>query len=109
MLQPFEEELVAVINEYNSETDPAKRKELLFEYNRIWTENLYSVGVFSGRYGLGLAKRFQNVPQGTPVFLYTWVEDAVMAQQLWTPAEEQIDQIRPETVPVGQPEVAVGQ
>jgi peptide/nickel transport system substrate-binding protein len=106
-LLPFEEELIPVIEQYLAETDPAKRKELLFEYNRIWTENLYTIGVFVGRYGLGLAKRFENVPVGTPVFLYTWVEDAIMLQQLWTPEDQQLEQIRPNTIPVGQPQTVI--
>ena len=77
-----------------------QRKALINEYNRIFTENVYSVGVFVGRYGLGLAKRFHNVPEGIPVFLYQWVENAIMAEQVWVPADEQRDEIRPNTVPV---------
>ena len=48
------------------------------QYNKIFTENVYNLGVFVGRYGLGLAKRVKNIPDGTPVFMYTWVEDAVL-------------------------------
>jgi hypothetical protein len=47
-----------------------------------------------------LAKRVKNVPAGTPVFMYTWVEDAIMLDMLWTPVDQQLPQNRPETIPV---------
>jgi len=99
-LQPFEEELIDIVNQYCPEKDQAKRKALIDEYNRVFTENVYDIGVFVGRYGLALAKRFRNVPPGTPVFLYNWVEYSSMPEQIWSPVEEQIEQIRPNTIPV---------
>ena len=99
-LQPFEEELVELVNQYCPEQDPAKRKELINQYNHIFTENVYDLGVFVGRHGLALAKRFQNVPPGTPVFLYDWVEYSLMSEQVWTPKDQQLEQIRPNTIPV---------
>jgi peptide/nickel transport system substrate-binding protein len=98
VLQPFEQELIDIVLEYRDTYDTAKRKELMFEYNRIFTENLYNIGVFVGRYGLGLAKRSLNVPAGTPVFMYSWVEDAIMLETLWTPLDQQLPQNRPETL-----------
>lgn len=99
-LQPFEEELVKIVNEYRATFDPAKRKELMAQYNKVWTENVYDIGVFVGRYGLGLAKRSKNIPSGTPAFMYTWVEDAILLDVLWTPADQQLPQNRPDTIPV---------
>jgi peptide/nickel transport system substrate-binding protein len=99
-LQPFEEELIELVNAYCPEQDTAKRKELINQYNKVYTENVYSLGVFVGRYGLALAKRFNNVSPGTPVFMYSWVEDAVLSEQVWTPVEEQQQQIKPDTIPV---------
>ena len=72
----------------------------MFDYNQIFTENVYNLGVFVGRYGLGLAKRVSNVPDGTPVFMYQWVEDAILLDVLWTPVDQQLAQVRPETIPV---------
>ena len=100
VLLDFEEELVSVINAYCGSTDPVERKELIAQFNTLYTENLYFLGIFSSRYGLGLAKRYQNVPQGTPVYLYTYVEDSIMLQQVWTPVEDQQEQVRPNTIPV---------
>jgi len=99
VLRDWEQQLVDIIDEYCVEKDPARRKELINEYNRIFTEHNYNIGVFIGRYGLALAKRFKNVPGGTPTFLYQWVEDAMMSEMTWTPAEDQREQIRPNTVP----------
>jgi peptide/nickel transport system substrate-binding protein len=98
-LQSFEEELVKLVNEYCVERDTAKRKDLINQYNKIYTENNYSIGIIVGRYGLALAKRFKNIPSGTPTFLYTWVESAVMSEQVWTPAADQKEQVRPNTLP----------
>ncbi len=81
-LLDFEHELIEVINAYCATTDPVERKTLINQCNNIFTENLYALGVFSGRYGLGIAKRYRNVPAGTPVTLYQWVEGAVMLQQV---------------------------
>ena len=86
--------------EYRDTYDAAKRKELMFQYNKIFTENLYNIGVFVGRYGLGVAKRVNNIPAGTPVFMYTWVEDAIGLEALWTPVDQQLPQNRPETLAV---------
>ena len=105
-LQPFEEELVKIVQAYCPESDPVKRKELINQYNKIFTENVYDVGIFVGRYGLAVAKRFQNVAPGIPAFMYTWVEDAIMSEQVWTPADQQVKEIRPDVIPVGQPKVA---
>lgn len=99
-LQPFEQELIKIVEEYRSTFDAAARKELMAKYNKIWTENVYDLGVFVGRYGLGLAKRTKNIPSGTPAFMYTWVEDAILLDCLWAPEGEQMKQNRPETIPV---------
>jgi peptide/nickel transport system substrate-binding protein len=100
VLMPFEQELIDIMQEYRSTYDTAERNALMFEYNRIYTENVYTMGVFVGRYGLGLAKRVQNVPNGTPVFMYQWVEDAILLDTLWTPVDQQLEQIRPNAIPI---------
>jgi peptide/nickel transport system substrate-binding protein len=97
-LQPFEQELVDLALEYRDTYDAAKRKELMSRYNQIFTENLYDIGIWVGRYGLGLAKRSMNVYPGTPAFMYAWVEDAIMLETVWTPEDEQLPQNRPETL-----------
>jgi peptide/nickel transport system substrate-binding protein len=61
-LQPFEQQLVDIVDQYKSTFDAAGRKELMFQYNQIFTQNVYDLGVFVGRYGLGVGKRFKNIP-----------------------------------------------
>jgi peptide/nickel transport system substrate-binding protein len=99
-MMDFEVRLAEIMNEYRSTYDADGRKTLMSEYNSIYTENVYSMGVFVGRYGLGLAKRSMNVPDGTPVFMYTWVEEAILLDTIWTPVDQQLPQNRPETIPV---------
>jgi len=99
-LMDFEPQLVDLVTQYRSTFDPQGRKDLMSQYNHIFTENVYDLGIFVGRYGLGTAKRVRNVPDGTPVFMYQWVEDAILLDTLWTPVDEQLPQNRPNEVPV---------
>jgi peptide/nickel transport system substrate-binding protein len=99
-LMDFEQSLVDLVTQYRGTYDAAGRKDIMFQYNEIFTKNAYNLGVFVGRYGLGLAKRVKNVPDGTPVFMYQWVEDAILLDTLWTPVEAQLPENRPETLPV---------
>jgi len=100
VLQPFEEDLVRIINEFRLEPDADKRNVLMSEYNRIYTENVYDVGIVIGRYGLALAKRFENVPVGTPCFLYLWTWGNVMPEQVWVAPEDQLELVRPNVIPI---------
>ena len=99
-LMDFEQSMIDIMEKYRSTFDAAGRKDLMSQYNKIFTQNVYMMGVFVGRYGLGTAKRVKNIPDGTPAFMYTWVEDAVLLDMLWTPTANQDTQNRPNTVPV---------
>jgi len=99
-MMDFEHSLVDIVNKYRLTFDAAGRKQLMTQYNNIFTKNIYTLGVFVGRYGLGTAKRVKNIADGVPVFLYTWVENAILLDTLWTPADQQLKQNRPETIPV---------
>jgi len=96
----FEKQLADIVNKYRSTFDTEGRKDLMKQYNKIFTQNVFNLGVFVGRYGLGLAKRSKNVADGLPVFLYTWVEEAVLLDTIWSPADQQLPQNRPETIPI---------
>ncbi len=100
VLRDWEQDLADTITSYCSSTDAAERKELINHWNYVWTSHNYAIGTIVGRKGLALAKRFKNIPAGLPPHLYQWVEDAIMSETLWTPADEQKQQVRPETVPV---------
>jgi peptide/nickel transport system substrate-binding protein len=100
VLRDFEQELVDLATAYCAEQDPEARKQLINQWNYVWTSNNYLIGTIIGRKGLALAKRFQNVPAGTPPHMYTWVEDAIISEMIWTPEDQHNDQLRPNTVPV---------
>ncbi|MCC6803133.1 MAG: ABC transporter substrate-binding protein [Anaerolineae bacterium] len=99
-MMDFEQQLVDIVQQYRSTFDADGRKQLMYQYNNIFTENVYDLGIFVGRYGLGTAKRVMNIPAGTPVFMYMWVEDAVLLDTLWTPVDQQLPENRPDTIPV---------
>jgi len=101
-LQAFEKELIRVVEAFRREPSPSKRRELIGEYNRIYTENLYSIGLVVGRYGLALAKRFRNIPAGAPAFLHQWTWNNVMAERIWVPPEERVKEIMPDMIPLYQ-------
>jgi peptide/nickel transport system substrate-binding protein len=100
VLRDWEQEMVDLITQYCGEQDLEVRKQLINQYNYLYTLHNYSLGTIIGRKGLALAERFNNVPGGTPPYMYQWVEDAIMSEIIWTPAEEQNQQVRPNTVPV---------
>jgi len=100
VLRDWEQDMVDTITTYCSEQDPAKRKELINHYNYLFTLHNYSLGTIIGRKGLALAKRFKNVPGGTPPYMYQWVEDAIMSETIWTPVDQQKEQVRPDAIPV---------
>jgi peptide/nickel transport system substrate-binding protein len=98
-LQDFEQELIDIVNEFRLEPDAVKRFELMADYNHIFTENIYDIGIVVGSYGLALAERFENVPVGTPTFLYEWTWANVQPDQVWVMPDEQLLEIYPETLP----------
>jgi peptide/nickel transport system substrate-binding protein len=99
-MMDFEASLVNLVQKYRSTFDAEGRRSLMYQYNNIFTQNVYNLGVFTGRYGLGVAKRVKNIADGAPVFMYTWVEEAILLDTLWTPVDQQLPQIRPNTIPV---------
>ena len=99
-LLDFEVELVAIVNAFCIESDSAVRAQLMSDYNRIFTENVYHVGTVIGRYGLALAKRFRNIPVGAPPFYYQWTWGNVQPDQVWVAPEDRIAEVAPGTVPL---------
>jgi peptide/nickel transport system substrate-binding protein len=99
-LLDFEVELNRIASEFCLEADFDARKALMFEYNNIYTENVYTIGGIASRFGLALAKRFNNVPVGTPPFYFEWTWSNVLGEQVWVSPENQLDQVLPNTIPV---------
>lgn len=98
-LVDFEKELVAIVEELGVTHEPAKKAELLSEYQRIRTENNYTIGLTVAPGGLVLNKRLRNVTPGTPILAYQWAEGALVRERLWVPKEEQLSEVLPGILP----------
>jgi peptide/nickel transport system substrate-binding protein len=98
-LQDFETQMVELVQQFVKESDSAKQKELMAQYQKLHTENVYTLGLVIGRYALGMSKRIQNVPVGCPAFFYQWDYDNFIPEQFWT-KDTAVKETRPETLPV---------
>jgi peptide/nickel transport system substrate-binding protein len=99
-LLPFEQELVDTINAFVATNDNAERTELMKQYQRIFTENVYSVGLTQYPGALIINKRFANIPAGAPIFMFNWAEDNIIRERVYVPEEAQQDlELHPQTLP----------
>jgi peptide/nickel transport system substrate-binding protein len=99
-LMPFEEELVAIVNRFISSNDPAERVQLMKDYQRLYTENVYGVGLTQYSAALIVNKRFSNLPTGTPNFMFNWGEDSIMRERMYVPVDlQQGHELHPGTLP----------
>lgn len=102
-LLPFEQEIAATINAFVDSRDADQRVELMKTYQRLFTENAYQIGLTAFPGALIVNKRFANVPEGAPIFMYNWAEDNIMREQVYVPADQQADlELQPNTLP-GEP------
>ena len=99
-LLPFEEELVTVVNAFASSRDADERAELMKQYQRIYTENVYGPGLTAYPGALIINKRFANIPPGAPIFMFNWAEDNIIRERVYVPADAQQDhELHPGTLP----------
>jgi peptide/nickel transport system substrate-binding protein len=100
-LQDFEQQLVDIVKQFQAETDSAKQKELMKQYQKLHTENVYTLGVVIGRYALGMSKTIKNVPIGAPAFFYQWDYDNYIPEQFWIPTADQgkVPETQPNVIP----------
>jgi peptide/nickel transport system substrate-binding protein len=89
-LLPFEQELVDILSAFRP-ASPEERKELMKRYQKIFTENVYSVGLSNYPGALIINKRLRNVASGTPILSFQWAEDSAMREQMYVPEAEQQD------------------
>jgi peptide/nickel transport system substrate-binding protein len=105
---PFEQEMVDTVNSFVATADPAERIELMKTYQRLYTENLFAIGLTQYPGALIINKRFVNVPPGTPILQFNWAEDSLIRERLYVPAEQQSsNELFPDTLP-GAPGVGNG-
>jgi ABC-type transport system substrate-binding protein len=98
-LLPFEEQLRDLISAALSEPDPARKAELMSSFNRVFTDNVYMLGLTTAPGALVVNKRIRNVPPGMPIVAYQWAEDAIMRERLWLDDTVAVPELRPHTLP----------
>jgi peptide/nickel transport system substrate-binding protein len=98
--QPFETQLTKIVREFAKEPDATKQKALMSQYLKIYTENVYSIGLVCSRYGLMMNKNIKNTPAGCPAFFIQWSHQNMLPEQLWFPKENQRKEVQPNTVPM---------
>ena len=100
-LLPFEKDLVDVVNKFISSNDPKERAGLMKTFQKIFTSNVYSVGLTQYPGALIINKRFANIPAGAPIYMYNWAEDTIIRERIFVPKDKQqaAYELHPETLP----------
>lgn len=88
-LMPFEKDLVDIVNRFVASEDNDKRASLMREFQKISTEHVYNVGLTEYPGALIVNKRFSNIPQGTPIFMFNWAEDSIIRERVFVAADKQ--------------------
>jgi peptide/nickel transport system substrate-binding protein len=88
-LLDFEKQMIDVVNQFISAKDNATRVELAKQYQKLHTENVYTVGLTAYPGALIINKRFANVAPGAPIFMYNWAEDNIIRERVFVPADKQ--------------------
>lgn len=102
-LLPFEQEMADVVNAFISTNAPEERTELMKEFQNLYTENVYGMGLTQYPGALIINKRFQNIPEGAPIFMFNWAEDNIIRERVYVPEDAQKDyELHPDTLP-GEP------
>jgi peptide/nickel transport system substrate-binding protein len=84
-----------------SEPNGSERNKLGRQYNKVFTENIYNIGLVQAPAALIINKRIKNLPPGTPVLAYNWAEDGAMRERFWVAKEDQgeVPELLPGTLP----------
>ncbi|MEZ2331905.1 ABC transporter substrate-binding protein [Mesorhizobium sp. RCC_202] len=88
-LMPFEKDLVDIVNKFVSTQDNDQRADLMRNFQKISTEHVYNVGLTEYPGALIINKRFSNIPQGTPIFMFNWAEDSIIRERVFVKADKQ--------------------
>ncbi|MFD2055104.1 ABC transporter substrate-binding protein [Mesorhizobium calcicola] len=99
-LMPFEKDLVEIVNKFVASEDNDKRASLMKEFQKISTEHVYNIGLTEYPGALIVNKRFSNIPQGTPIFMFNWAEDSIVRERVFVAADKQAKyELFPEELP----------
>jgi len=107
-LLPFEQEIVDVVNKFITTPDANEKKELMKQFQKLYTDNVYGIGLTQYPGALIINKRFANIPKGVPINLFNWAEDSIIRERVFVPADRQGKyELFPETLP-GAPGIGNG-
>src|SRR5690606_39843458 len=99
-LLPFEQELVDTLRAFAGTRDGEERVELMKGFQKTYTGNVYTVGLTVYPGALIVNKRFANIPEGAPIFMFNWAEDSIMRERVYVPEGEQRDlELFPDSLP----------
>ncbi|MBZ9796802.1 ABC transporter substrate-binding protein [Mesorhizobium sp. ES1-4] len=99
-LMPFEKDLVDIVNKFVSSKDNDQRASLMRDFQKISTEHVYNIGLTEYPGALIVNKRFSNIPQGTPIFMFNWAEDSIIRERVFVAADKQAKyELFPEELP----------
>jgi peptide/nickel transport system substrate-binding protein len=88
-LLPFEKDLAEIVTKFTGTIDPKTRLDLMKQYQKVYTENVYGVGLTQYPGALIINKRFSNIPPGTPINMYNWAEDSIIRERVFVPVAKQ--------------------
>ncbi|GLS38131.1 periplasmic alpha-galactoside-binding protein [Mesorhizobium tianshanense] len=99
-LMPFEQEMVNIVNKFISSNDNDERTELMKQFQKVSTSNLDTIGLTEYPGALIINKRFSNIPEGAPIFMFNWAEDTIIRERVFVAADKQGDyELFPEQLP----------
>jgi peptide/nickel transport system substrate-binding protein len=99
-LLPYEQQMVDVVNKFIASNDPQEKIDLMKQYQKLFTENVNSVGLTQYPGALIVNKRFANIPAGTPINMFNWAEDSIMRERVFVPKDKQQNyELFPNTLP----------
>lgn len=99
-LLPYEKQMVDVVNKFIATDKPEERVELMKQYQKLYTENVNTVGLTQYPGALIVNKRFANIPKGTPIFMFNWAEDSIIRERVFVPKDkQQTFELHPNTLP----------
>ncbi len=97
-LLPFEQRIAELLENLKYERTFEGRQKMFSEIQKLWTENLYTIGILEGIFNTGITKRFKNIAEGVPARLHQWFHANALQEQVWVPKDQQIPEYLPGVV-----------
>lgn len=99
-LLPFEQQLAEYVRDFAVAQTPDDQLRIMHDYNEVFTQNLYAIGLVSAPGAVVVNKRVRNVRDGVPILAYQWAEDAMIREAMFIdPADTTVGEVAPGTLP----------